>query len=69
MVFVVEFDREEDGRWIADIIDLPGVMAYGATRDAALTSVETLALRVIADKIEHGELKAGKFEIRPAAAA
>jgi predicted RNase H-like HicB family nuclease len=51
----VEFDRETDGRWIADIAALPGVMVYGKTRKQALTNVETLALRVIADRLEHGE--------------
>ena len=47
MNFKIEFDREDDGRWIAEIADLPGVLAYGATRDEA--AVEALALRVIAD--------------------
>jgi predicted RNase H-like HicB family nuclease len=49
--FTIEFDREDDGRWIAEIHDLPGVMAYGATRDEAEAAVEALALRVIADRI------------------
>ena len=48
----IEFDREEDGRWIADVPELPGVMAYGATRDEAWANVEALALRVIAEQIE-----------------
>ena len=51
----VEFEREEDGRWIGEIPDLPGVMAYGATKEEALVNVEALALHVIADRIEHGE--------------
>ncbi|HVN64160.1 MAG TPA: type II toxin-antitoxin system HicB family antitoxin [Candidatus Binataceae bacterium] len=51
----IEIDRETDGRWIADIRALPGVMAYGATRKAAIANVKALALRVIADEIEHGE--------------
>jgi predicted RNase H-like HicB family nuclease len=50
--FKIEFDREEDGRWIAEIAELPGVMAYGATKDEAEAAVEALALRVIADRIE-----------------
>jgi predicted RNase H-like HicB family nuclease len=50
--FKIEFEREEDGRWIAEISDLPGVMAYGATKDEAEAAVEALALRVIADRIE-----------------
>jgi predicted RNase H-like HicB family nuclease len=47
--------REEDGRWWADIGSMPGVMAYGTTRDAAIAAVRALALRVAADCIEHGE--------------
>jgi predicted RNase H-like HicB family nuclease len=50
--FKIEFDREDDGRWIAEIPDLPGVMAYGASKDEAEAAVEALALRVIADRIE-----------------
>ncbi len=53
----VEFEQEVDGRWIADVTDLPGVMAYGKTRAEALAAVEALALRVIADRIENGELE------------
>ena len=51
----VEFDREVDGRWIADIPALPGVMVYVRTRKEALRAVEALALRVMADRLEHGE--------------
>jgi len=51
----VEFDRETDGRWIADIPALPGVMVYGRTRKQALAAVEALALRVIAGRLEHRE--------------
>ena len=51
----LEIERESDGRWIAEIPDLPGVMAYGDTRPDAVARVETLALRVIADRLEHGE--------------
>lgn len=47
--------QEEDGRWWADIESMPGVMAYGETRDAAIASVRALALRVAADCIDHGE--------------
>lgn len=49
MILTVEFAREEDGRWIADVVDLPGVMAYGATREQAVAAVKALALRVLAD--------------------
>jgi predicted RNase H-like HicB family nuclease len=51
MEFRIEFDREEDGRWIADIPELPGVLAYGATQEEAKAGVEALALRVLADRI------------------
>ena len=50
--FEIVFDREEDGRWIAEIETLPGVLAYGATRTEARSKAEALALRVIADQIE-----------------
>ena len=51
----IEIEREEDGRWIAEVDDLPGVLAYGKTRDEAIAKVEALALRVIADRLDHGE--------------
>jgi predicted RNase H-like HicB family nuclease len=52
MEFKIVFDREDDGRWIAEIETLPGVLAYGATRTEARSKVQALALRVIADQIE-----------------
>jgi predicted RNase H-like HicB family nuclease len=52
MNFAIEFDREDDGRWIAEIQSLPGVMAYGVTKADAESKVEALALRVVADRIE-----------------
>ncbi len=51
----IEFDQEEGGRWIAEIPALPGALAYGETMAEAKNKVEVLALRVIADRIEHGE--------------
>jgi len=51
----IEIDREQDGRWIAEVPELPGVLAYGADRAEAVFRVEALALRVIADRLEHGE--------------
>ena len=51
----IEIEREKDGRWIADVPELPGVMGYGQTKDEAVAKVETLALRVLADRLEHGE--------------
>jgi predicted RNase H-like HicB family nuclease len=53
--------REEDGRWWADIESMPGVMAYGDTRDAAIVAVRALALRVAADCIDHGEAVPAPF--------
>lgn len=52
----IDYDQEDDGRIIAEIEDLPGCLVYGASRDEAMRKVQALALRVIADKIEHGEL-------------
>ncbi len=52
MEFAIVFDREEDGRWIAEIETLPGVLAYGQTRQEAQSKVKALALSVIADRIE-----------------
>ncbi|QCQ21388.1 type II toxin-antitoxin system HicB family antitoxin [Desulfoglaeba alkanexedens] len=51
----IEIEREEDGRWIAEIPDLPGVMIYGQSREEAISKVKALALRVLADRLEHGE--------------
>jgi predicted RNase H-like HicB family nuclease len=51
----VEIEREEDGRWIAEVPVLRGAMAYGATKQEAIAKVEALVLRALADKIEHGE--------------
>jgi predicted RNase H-like HicB family nuclease len=51
----VELEREADGRWIADIPELPGVSTYGGTREEALARVQALALRVIAERLEQGE--------------
>jgi predicted RNase H-like HicB family nuclease len=50
--FNIEFELEDDGRWIAEIAEIPGVLAYGATREEAKANVEALALRVIADRME-----------------
>lgn len=52
----IELDREVDGRWIADVPALPGVLVYGQTKEEAIIQAKTVALRWIADKIEHGEL-------------
>ena len=55
MTFKVEVEEEEDGRWIAEVIELPGVLAYGSTPEEARAKVQALALRVVADRLEHGE--------------
>ena len=52
MTFAIEFEMEDDGRWLAEIPELPGVMAYGGTQAEARARVEALALRVLADRIE-----------------
>ncbi len=54
MTFLVEIEQEKDGRWIAEVIDLPGVLAYGRTLEEAKAKVQALALRVVADRLEHG---------------
>lgn len=51
----IALEHEDDGRWIAEVPALPGVLAYGNSREEALTRVEALALRVLADRLEHGE--------------
>jgi predicted RNase H-like HicB family nuclease len=51
----IELEAEADGRWIAEVVELPGVLAYGATQDEAIAHVQALALRVIADRLEHDE--------------
>ena len=55
MELTLELDREEDGRWIAGVPELPGVLVYGNSAEEAMSKAEALALRVIADRIEHGE--------------
>ena len=56
MHLTIELDREDDGRWIAESLELPGVMCYGLTRDEAISNAERLAIAVIADRIAHGEM-------------
>lgn len=51
----VEVEREDDGRWIAEVVDLPGVLAYGQTREEAIERAKALSLRVMADRLEQGE--------------
>ena len=51
----VETERETDGRWLAEVIEISGALAYGATREAAIAHAQALALRVLAERLEHGE--------------
>lgn len=55
LTLTIETERELDGRWIAEVMEIPGAMAYGETRKDALSKAQALALRVIAERIEHGE--------------
>ena len=55
--FTIDFEQEADGRWIAEVLELPGVLSYGSSRDEAQAKVEALALRVVADQLEAGEKK------------
>src|SRR6266446_606600 len=56
MTFTIEVEQENDGRWIAEIPQIPGAMVYGRTREEAVSRVEAMALRVLAKRIEHGEM-------------
>jgi predicted RNase H-like HicB family nuclease len=55
MKFRIEFEQEDDGRWIAEVNELPGVLAYGQSQAEARARVQALALRVVAERLEHGE--------------
>lgn len=55
ITFKVEVEQEEDGRWLAEVLELLGVLAYGQDQDAAVSKVQALALRVVAERLEHGE--------------
>ena len=69
MQLTLTIDREEDGRWIVEVPELPGVMAYGPTREEAMAKAEVLALRVLADRIEHAEAQPVPINIVLPAAA
>jgi predicted RNase H-like HicB family nuclease len=55
MYLTLEVDRDDDGRFIAEVPDLPGVLTYGSTQDEAIARAQALALRVLADRLENGE--------------
>lgn len=57
--FTIEYEQEVDGRWLAEVLELPGVLAYGQTPEEAIVRVQALALRVLADCLEHGEITSG----------
>ena len=63
MKFTIEHEREEDGRWLAEMPELPGVLAYGATEDEAMAKAEVLALRVLAEYLEYNEAKPQSISI------
>ncbi len=67
--YSIEYEQEEDGRWLAEVIGMPGVLAYGRTVEEAISKVEALGLRVIADRLEHGETGPRLLNISFAAAA
>lgn len=69
MQFQLECEREEDGRWLAEIPALPGVLAYGASANEAMARAEVLALRVLAEQLEVGEAQPISFSISLPAAA
>ncbi len=65
----IEYEREEDGRWLAEVPQLPGVLVYGATADEAMVKAETLALRALAERLEAGESRPEPITITFASAA
>ncbi|MDN5848188.1 MAG: type II toxin-antitoxin system HicB family antitoxin [Nitrococcus sp.] len=64
----IEYEQEQDGRWLAEVPELPGVLAYGATAQDAMAKAEILALRVLAERLESGESQPIPFSISLAAA-
>ena len=63
MNFTIETEQESDGRWIAEVLEIPGAMKYGTSREAAIAQAEALALRVLAERIENGEQPATPMSI------
>ena len=68
MNITIEHEREEDGRWVAEVPQLPGVLAYGSTAAEAMARAEVLALRVLAERLEHNEAEPQPISIAIAAA-
>ena len=69
MNYTLECELEDDGRWLAEVLELPGVLAYGDSKEQAMARAEALALRVIAERLEQGEARALTFSIALPAAA
>ena len=67
MQLTLETEQETDGRWLAEVPELPGVMAYGVTRDEAMAKAEALAFRALAERLEHGEARALPIQFSVAA--
>jgi predicted RNase H-like HicB family nuclease len=69
MNFTLECEQEDDGRWLAEVLELPGALAYGGSKDSAMAKAEALALRVLAERLEHGEVQPLAISISLPAAA
>jgi predicted RNase H-like HicB family nuclease len=69
MKFTLDCEREDDGRWLAEVSELPGVLAYGNSAIEAMAKAEVLALRVLAERLEHGEAEPQEISISLPAAA
>lgn len=69
MQFTLEVEREDDGRWLAEVTQLPGALAYGASANEAMARAEALALRALAEQLEHGEARPLEIRITLPAAA
>lgn len=67
MNLTIETEQEDDGRWIAEVPELAGVLAYGSTREEAMAKAQALALRVLAEQLEHGEARAVDLSMSVAA--
>jgi predicted RNase H-like HicB family nuclease len=68
MVLTIELEQEEDGRWIAEVVEIPGALAYGTTSGQARAKAQAIALRALADQLDHGEAKSDLSNISFAAA-
>jgi predicted RNase H-like HicB family nuclease len=69
MNLTLECEQEDDGRWLAEVLELPGALAYGGTQDDAMAKAEALALRVLAERLERGEVRPLALSISLPAAA